>query len=264
MFKFSSVETSNFFQNLQSLCSTHFHDEPKLEYQLKSLALLAFSNMSKSDSLLFSLSYTIKCATIALDIVRGQTIQTGHADAQGLRQILCATLFARVGILRGLFNEDKDPAFLVSNGQMVTLPFTQTDSALWQHCADRSCTYIRTKLGDVAYLDIELLAEAIQCADFTKPMPLRNSNRLCSITRACQIIGLISNLDPNRTTLKAFLSAREGEVLERFGFKTLDQFRAGYKQYFWENLFTDITDIIPILEETDSGFDRMMDIYQQS
>ena len=264
MFKFASVETRDFFQTLQSLCSAHFHDEPKLEHQLRSLALLSFSNMSKSDSLLFSLNHTIKCATIALDVVRGQTIQTGQSDAQGLRQILCATLFSRVGILRGLFSEDKDPTFLVSNGEMITLPFTQTDSALWQHCTNRSCTYIRTKLGDVPYLDIELLAEAIQCADFTKPMPARNANRLSSITRACQIIGLMSNLDPNRTTLKTFLSAREGGVLESFGFKTLDQFRAGYNQYFWENLFTGITDIIPVLEETDSGFDRMMDIYQQS
>jgi hypothetical protein len=264
MFKLSSLETDNFFKTLQSLCVTHFPGEPKLEHQIKSLALLSFSNMSKSDSLLFSLDYTIKCATIALDVVRGQIIQSGHADAQSLRQILCATLFSRVGILRGLFSEDNDPTFLISDGQMLTLPFTQTDSALWQHCADRSCTYIRSKLSDVPHLDIELLAEAIQCADFTKTMPVENCNPLCGITRACQVIGLMSNLDPNRATLKIFFSAREGGILDRFGLKTLDQFRAGYQQYFWENLFADITDIIPILGETDRGFERMMEIYQQS
>ena len=53
--------------------------------------------------------------------------------------------------------------------------------------------------------------------------------------------------------LKTFLSAREGGVLERFGLKTLDEFRTGYHKYFWENLFTDITDVISILEETDKG-----------
>ena len=263
MFKFSSVETDNFFKYLSTLCNSNFRDDPLLEHQIKSMAALAFSTMSKSDSLLFSLDYTIKCATIALDIVRGRVIQTGQADAHSMRQILCATLFCRVGILRGLFLEDKDPTFLKPNREMITLPYTQTDSALWQHCADRSCLYLRTKLDDVPYLEIESIAEAIQGADFTETAPPANPSHLGNITRACQIIGLMSNLDTNRATLKIFLSAREGGVLERFGLKTLDQFRAGYQKYFWENLFTDITDIIPILEETDTGFQRMVGIYQQ-
>ena len=127
MFKFSSVEADNFFEYLSALCNNQFPDDPQLENQMKSMAALAFSSMSKSDSLLFSLDYTIKCATIALDVARGQAIQTGQADAQSLRQILCADLFCRVGILRGLFIEDKDPTFLKPNRQMVTLPYTQTD-----------------------------------------------------------------------------------------------------------------------------------------
>ena len=73
----------------------------------------------------------------------------------------------------------------------------------------------------------------------------------------------MSNLDTNRAILKMFLSAREGGVLDRFGLKTLDQFRDGYQKYFWEHLFTDITDVISILEETDTGFQRMVGIYQQ-
>jgi len=263
MFKFTSVETNLFFEHLGELCTSYFQDDPQLEQQIQSMAALAFSTMSKSDSLLFSLDYTIKCATIALDVVRGQAIQTGEADVQNVRQILCATLFCRVGILRSLFPEDKDPAFLKSNRKMITLPFTQTDSALWQHCADRSSMYVRTKLANLSYIDIEPILEAIQCADFTETMPTGNISQLGSITRACQIIGLMSNLDSNRATLKIFLSAREGGVLERFGLKTLDQFREGYQKYFWEHLFTDITDVISILEETDTGFQRMVGIYQQ-
>ncbi len=53
MFKFTSVAIDIFFDSLQSLCKTHFHGDPDLEHQIKSLALLSFSNMSKSDSLLF-------------------------------------------------------------------------------------------------------------------------------------------------------------------------------------------------------------------
>ena len=263
MFKFTSVETDVFFDYLNTLCDSHFRDDPLLEHQIKSMAALAFSTMSKSDSLLFSLDYTIKCAIIALDVVRGQIIQTGQADAHSMRQILCATLFCRVGILRGLFIEDKDPSFLKPNREMITLPFTQTDSALWQHCADRSCMNVRTKLADISYLSLEPIAEAIQCADFTETAPPGNPGHLSTITRACQIIGLMSNLDTNRATLKMFLSAREGGVLDRFGLQTLDQFRDGYQKYFWEYLFTDITDVISILEETDTGFQRMVGIYQQ-
>ena len=123
--------------------------------------------------------------------------------------------------------------------------------------------YIRAKLADIPYLDTEALVDAVQCADFTKTLPTGNYNFLSTITRACQIIGLMSNLDQNRAALKTFLSAREGGVLERLGLKTFDEFRTGYHKYFWESLFTDITDVISILEETDKGSQTMLGIYQQ-
>ena len=81
------------------------------------------------------------------------------------------------------------------------------------------------------------------------------------ITRACQIIALFSSEDFNRYIVKIYLSSKEGDVLNRFRLYELEDFRNGLKQYFWDYLFSSISDTISVIQETDKGFKKIARLY---
>ena len=264
MFKFENIQSDNFINDLELLCDNHFQHSSALKQQLKSLSLMSFAEMAKSDSLFFSLDYTIKCASVALDVVKGLAIRDGLTNEEEFRNILCSSLFAHVGIIRGILPKDHDPSFLIAPQKTKEIPNSETDSALWRYCAERSALYVEQNLPQQKTSHMDVIERAIRNTDFTKQVDESEINNVGKITRACQIIALFSssgNSGFNSHIVKIYLSAKEGNVLNRFRLYELEDFRAGFKQYFWDYLFSSISDTISILQVTDSGFQKIAKLY---
>ena len=110
-------------------------------------------------------------------------------------------------------------------------------------------------------LHMDVVERAIRNTDFTKRVDESEINAVGKITRACQIIALFSSSDFNSHIVKIYLSAKEGNILNRFRLYELEDFRNGFKQYFWDHLFSGISDTISILQVTDSGFQKIAKLY---
>ena len=261
MFAYTNVQPNHFIKNLELFCKNHLEHSLALETQLKSLSLMSFSRMKKSDSLFFSLDYTVRCASVALDFIEGLTIRRGYVDEEHFRLVLCTSLFAHVGIIRGIFPGDEDPLFTVSAHAKKDVPNSKTDSALWRYYTKRSALFVKQNLAQQSNLDLDIIEKAINNTDFTKKIDENNLNTIGKITRACQIVALFSSEDFNRYIVKIYLSSKEGDILNRFRLYELEDFRNGLKQYFWDYLFSSISDTISVIQETDKGFKKIARLY---
>ena len=261
MFRFANIHSDNFINDLELLCDNHFQPNAFLKQRMKSLSLMSFAAMTNSDSLFLSLDYTIRCASVALDFVRGLAIRDGRADEEKFQNILCSSLFAHVGIIRGILPEDHGPSFLISPETTKEIPNSETDSALWRYYAERSAIYVEQNLSQHKTSNIDVIERAIRNTDFTKRVSDSEINDIGRITRACQIIALFSSSDFNSHIVKIYLSAKEGNILNRFRLYELEDFRNGFKQYFWDHLFSGISDTISILQVTDRGFQKIAKLY---
>lgn len=261
MFSFSSVQPNHFVREVGLFRKNYLKDNLGLEAQLKSLSLMSFSRMKKSDSLFLSLNYTIRCASVALDFLEGLAIRCGYIDEEHVRLVLCTSLFAHVGIIRGVFPGDEDPSFIVSEHTKTDIPNSKTDSSLWRHYTQRSALFVRENLNHQSGLQLDIIERAINNTDFTKRVDENNINDIGRITRACQIIALFSSDDFNGNIAKIYLSSKEGDILNRFRLYNLEDFRKGLKQYFWDYLFSGISDTISVIQETDRGFEKIAKLY---
>ena len=264
MFRFTNIRSDNFINDLELLCDNHFQPNEFLKQRMKSLSLMSFAAMANSDSLFLSLDYTIRCASVALDVVKGLAIRDGLTNEEEFRNILCSSLFAHVGIIRGILPEDHDPSFLIAPQKTKEIPNAETDSALWRYHAERSAIYVEQNLSQHKTSNIDVIERAIRNTDFTKRVNDSEINNVGKITRACQIIALFSssgNSGFNSHMVKIYWSAKEGNILNRFRLYELEDFRNGFKQYFWDHLFSGISDTISILQVTDSGFQKIAKLY---
>ncbi len=263
MLRFSNIETEIFIKNLEKFCHDYFKDNYTVAKEMKSLALMAFSQMSQSDSLLFSLDHTIRCASIALGVVRALTIKNGVADENEFRHILCISLFSQIGIIRGILTEDSSHDFIISHDKTVKIINPKTDSSLWRYYTERSCLYVENNLPQKHMLNIELISESIRQSDFTKKPEIIEHKDIIRYARACQIISIFSRRDYNSCIARIYLSAKEAEILDRFHLYSLEEFRTGFKKFFWDHLFSDITDTIAVLRETDEGFEKISSLFKR-
>ena len=261
MFAFSNVQPNHFIRNVELFCKNYLKNNLVLEAQLKSLSLMSFSRMKKSDSLFLSLDYTIRCASVALDFLEGLAIRNGYVDEEHLRLVFCTSLFAHVGIIRGVFPGDEDPLFIVSEHAKKAIPNSKTDSALWRHYTERSALFVRQTLAHQGGLQLDIIERAIKNTDFTKRVDENIIDNIGKVTRACQIIALFSSDSFNSNIVKVYFSSKEGDILNRFRLYTLEDFRKGLKQYFWDYLFSGISDTISIIQETDRGFGKIAKLY---
>ena len=261
MLSFSNVQPNHFVSNIELFCKDYLKDNLALEAQLKSLALMSFSRMKKSDSFFLSLDYTIRCASVALDFLEGLAIRRGYVDEEHVRLVVCTSLFAHVGIIRGVFPGDEDPFFIVSEHAKKDIRNSKTDSSLWRYYTQRSALFVRQNLTHQSGLQLDIIERAISNTDFTKRVDENSLNDIGRITRACQIIALFSSDDFNSNIVKIYLSSKEGDILNRFRLYTLEDFRKGLKQYFWDYLFSGISDTISVIQETDRGFGKIAKLY---
>ena len=261
MFRFQNIQLDNFMLDLEYFCEYYFTNNLILKNKMKSLSLMSFTKMKRSDSLFFSLDYTIKCASVALNVVRGLAFRNGYADEEQFQHILCASLFAHVGIMRGIFPEDHDPSFLISEQTTKEIPNSKTDSALWRYYTERSSIYVKQHLPYQETFNMDMIEKSIKNTDFTKRVDKSKMNDIGIITRACQIIALFSSSNFNSYIVKIYLSSKEGKILNRFRLYELEEFRNGFKQYFWDHLFSGISDTISTMQETDEGFQKIANLY---
>jgi hypothetical protein len=108
---------------------------------------------------------------------------------------------------------------------------------------------------------MDIIEKSIKTTDFTKRVDKSKMNDIGIITRACQIIALFSSSNFNSYIVKIYLSSKEGKILNRFRLYELEEFRNGFKQYFWDHLFSGISDTISTMQETDEGFQKIANLY---
>ena len=57
----------------------------------------------------------------------------------------------------------------------------------------------------------------------------------------------------NQWLVRLYRSLDEANMMEQLGFNDMGEFRENYSTYFWENFYSDLTHLIPLLKETGEG-----------
>ena len=113
------------------------------EKHLKVLLAMAFSTMTKSDSLYFSAENLVSNARVALEVCRALTIQGGPPEKHFFTSnFFASVLFANVGVIRGILPEDQGENYVIEPNKTTKISAKHTDSVLWKYRRKRSILYL--------------------------------------------------------------------------------------------------------------------------
>ena len=215
-----------------------FYSDEGEEKRLKILISMAFSAMTKSDSLYFSAENLVSNAKIALEVCRALTINNGPPNKQFFTtNLFSAVLFANVGVIRGLLEGDKGDDYVIEPNKSKEIPAAHTDSILWRYRRERSILYLNENEFTNSALDLNIVSSAIRNSDFSVEVDHSYLSNIDKLVRSTFIIGFVSGTNFDRKLVQFCHSVEEGGALEDLGIHNVADFRNHFKEYFWSKLY---------------------------
>ena len=260
MIRFVDISIEQLDHELKGVLSRGYGDVTALEEQMSTLCRMALTIMSRSNSLYYSFEHTTMCARVALQIIGSICSRHGFIRQPEALHILAGSLFSNVGIIQGLLSDDKKGRMIGESGKTIKIDGNPTDSILWKHRIVRSFLYVDRENLLQHLLNSDIMASAIENSHISKSKtkPSSLTDKYC---RAVQIISLMAHPNYTKNLTKLYWSAFEGEALDEFGQGDLSWFRGNFKDYFWNNLYTEAAETISLLKETDGGREIVAALY---
>ncbi len=261
MIRFIDISIAQLDEEVKGILSRGYGtDVAALEEQMSTLCRMALTVMARSNSLFYSFEHTVMCARVALQIIGSICSRHGFIRHPEALHILAGSLFSNVGIIQGLLNDDRKGRMVIGEGKVVKVETNASDSVLWKHRTSRSFLYVERENILQNLLNSDVMSSAIDHSHIS-----RLTSKTVSMTdkycRAVQIIALMAHPNYMKSLTKLYWSAVEGDAIDEFGESELSSFRQNFKDYFWNNLYTDASETIALLKETDGGRELVAALY---
>ena len=264
MIRFIDTSVEELSKIINDIVPVYSDEKNRIREFVKTITRMALTKFAKSDSLYFSLEHTFLCSEIALELLQCLVATKGVVRPGQVINIMTAVLFCNVGIIRGILPQDKINRYAITKNDVTNIQTGATDSALWKYRTSRSAMYIENTPYLQNTINNDIVISAINCTDIFK---LTDKNRSYTdidlYCRATQVIGLMSSPNYQKQLVRLYWSAVEGGILDTFSFKSLGEFRKDFSDYFWDNLYADVAEIILLLRETDKGREIVSSMYSQ-
>ncbi len=233
------------------------------EKHLKVLLAMAFSTMTKSDSLYFSAENLVSNARVALEVCRALTVHGGPPEKHFFTSnFFASVLFANVGVIRGILPEDQGDNYLVGPSKTMKVPSKHTDSILWRYRRQRSILYLKQNRFTKHTLDLDVVSSAIENSDFSLDVDQGTLSQFDKLVRSTFIIGFLSGVNFDRKLVQFYRSAAEGGALIDLGYKDITDFRKNFKEFFWGKLYGEAAETLDLLKSTENGKYYVSSLYQ--
>jgi hypothetical protein len=234
--------------------------EARLVEMVPMAARMALECIGNSDALYHNVEHTLLVTLAGHDIIRGRALHDKFT-ANDYAHIIIACLTHDIGYVRGLFHEDDADGYVIdAAGRKVTLPRGSSDAGLMAHHVDRSKLYVMRRIEDLAPLDGERIARAIEGTRFP-PEAGQECSEEASIVRAADFIGQLG--DPNylRKANALYHEFEEVGMNRQLGYDSPADIVNRYPQFYWDSVAPHIQTEIRYLNKTSSGRQWIANLY---
>lgn len=251
-------------QNLADVYRQTFGScDPHFATNLNEAAKLVIERISSSDALYHDTHHTMMVTLVAQDILRGLRLEKSVSPSDWFHFIIGA-LAHDVGYVRGVCAADAADRFVIDEaGNTVTPPRGASDAFLTPYHVDRSKIAVRERFKNVAEIDGERIARAIEHTRFPIPDDVAHAeiDTEPGLLRAADLIGQLA--DPY---YPAKLNALYYEFAEigynkTLGYNSPADLCECYPTFFWEKVEPYVGPALRYLDNTLEGKQWIANLY---
>lgn len=260
MLNVQRIIIENFVEELKKAYHrTYSHTEPEIPNIIAWVGRLSLENISNSDMLFHNLEHTVMVTLAGQTILEGKHLAEGGVTPQDWLHVLVALLCHDIGYVRGVCKADRNGDFATGIGdETITLPETSTDIALTPYHIDRSKLFVKERFGGkqlTHLIDANRVIEYIELTRFPIPEEelYQQTNTLGGIVRAADFIGQLGDPNYRRKVPALFFEFEKTGMNKKFGYKSPQDIRENYSQFYWQVVRPYIEDALYYLRLTQEG-----------
>jgi hypothetical protein len=236
------------------------------ESVLEQAVRTALETLLRCDCPYHDLQHTILVADVGQTILRGRLISQGDVNPTDWIHALIAMLFHDIGYIRGLLREDEDNSYIADEtGNRVTLPAGASDASLMPHHVTRGCLFVHERFANHPQLNVATITSHIEMTRFPVPLEARYQrvDSYAALVRAADLIGQMGDPAYDRKLGKLFSELAETGEAKRLGYHNADELRAGFPEFFYDQVYPYITDGLRFLRQTEEGLQWITSLFHR-
>lgn len=267
MFSPTKLVTEAFVRELQGEYeSTYGQLEPSHPGIIGFVGRLALENIANSDAPYHDVNHTVMVTLVGQEILKGRHISVGGVTPREWLHFIISLLCHDIGYVRGVCRGDRGGLFVInSNGDTTTVPPGSTDAAMTPYHVERSKLFVRERFGKVAIAQISTkdIEANIEHTRFPFPEDDRYAltNDYPGLLRAADLIGQLADINYLRKTSALYAEFCETGMAVTLQYKSADDLRACYPQFFWKVVQPYIGDALRYLRVTQEGKQWIANLY---
>ena len=229
--------------------------EPRIAAGLDEAARLVIERIAASDALYHDCEHTALVTLCVQDILRGRRLVRTMTPSDWGHTILAA-LNHDIGYVRGICVADTVDRFVIdAAGNTVTPPRGASDAWLAPYHVERGKIMVRERFAQVAFLDEERIARAIELTRFPVPddQDHAETDTEAGLVRAGDLIGQLGDPLYPRKLNALYHEFVETGVHEKLGYRSAADMADRYPQFFWSKVERYIGDALRYLDMTMEG-----------
>ena len=233
--------------------------ESELLQNTLNISRMALAKMAISNSLFLNVNHTKRAGMVMLQILDEVLHSRGVVEPPLFFNLILATLIAHVGIVGGILEEDgikpnqANEKYYTGKGEYKNFIGPSSHSVLWPNYIERSLLFVDRNFRSLKNLNIEDVKSAIKFSDISSKSSQKEQTNFCHYVRSAHLMAYMTQSQYNQWLIRLYRSLEEADLLDRLGFDDLGKFRENYSKYFWENYYSELTHVIPLLSETEEG-----------
>jgi len=232
------------------------HPETGREAVLEQAARTAFETLLQCDCPYHDLNHTIMVADVGQTILRGRFVAQGDVTPNEWVHALMAMLFHDVGYVRGLLRADRPGSYVADEtGRRVTLPVGATDASLMPYHVTRGCLFVQERFGGNPLVDVSTVAGYIEMTRFPVPSDphYQKTDSVAALVRAADLIGQMGDPGYDRKVNRLYTEFVETGEATRLGYHNAEELRAGFPDFFNEQVYPYLGPALKYLSRTGEG-----------
>ena len=231
---------------------------------LETSAQTAMETLLNCDCPYHDLTHTMLVADVGQTILKGRQLVRGDVTAHQWLQTMVAMLFHDIGYLRNLLPGDTDDSSIINlEGDRVTPPEGATDAFMTPYHVARGAMFVRERFSSFSDIDLDLVTECIERTQFPVPRhpSFQATDDLPGIVRAADLIGQMADPQYLQKLSRLFAEFTETGEAARMGFANVGALRAGFPEFFYNQVHPYIGEGVAYLKRTQQGQHWIANLY---
>jgi hypothetical protein len=217
---------------------------------------MALESIANSDALYHDVEHTILVTLVGQEVLRGKHIRQGGVSPEDWLHFIISLVCHDIGYVRGVCKRDQGNLCDTGiDGVLISLPSGATDAALTAYHVDRGKLFIEERFGGHKLLDTETIKRNIELTRFPVPSAEdhQDTTNFPGLVRASDLIGQLSDPRYLKKITALFYEFEETGMNKVLGYKTPEDLRRNYPQFYWKIVYPYIQNTLRFLALTQQG-----------